>query len=396
MTTSFSPPMSRAQPPLGAALIGAGFIGPVHLEALSRIGVPVVGVLGSTPEKSSAAARRLSVPRGYASLNELLDDPTVTTVHIASPNRLHYQQASACLAAGKHLICEKPLGMTSRETAALAKAAVKHPHQICAVNYNIRFYPMVLQARAMVHSGELGNIFHLNGSYAQDWLLWESDYNWRVSAEEGGELRAVGDIGTHWLDLLLFITGLEVEAVLADLRTVHPYRTLPASGSSQTFTADKGRAAAKGKRIAVVNEDEGSILLRFKGGARGNVHVSQVTAGRKNSLRFEIAGSLRAVAWDSEGPDTLWVGARSEANRVVIRDPALLAPEAAHHAQYPGGHCEGFPDTFKQLYRAVYADIAAGTRSARPLYATFADGHQELVLCDAIARSQRQQRWVNL
>ncbi len=378
---------------VGAAVAGTGFIGPVHVEAIRRLGHHVVGILGSTPEKSRAAADALGLEKGYGSFAELLADPAVEVVHVATPNRDHFGQVKAALAAGKHVICEKPLAMTSTETGELVRLAAANPHLVTAVNYNVRFYPLCLEARERVRSGELGEVFHVTGSYLQDWLLNPTDFNWRVQAEAGGELRAVADIGTHWLDLLTFITGLEVEAVCADLRTVHPVRHKP-SGRSETFT----RASGGDIPVAVTTEDYGSVLLRFSSGARGCFTVSQVTAGRKNGLRFDIAASKAALAWDSEEPNLLHVGHRGRANEALTRDPALLSPAVRPYANYPGGHAEGFPDSFKQLYRAVYDAIpASGARQGTVLPAlipTFADGHREVLLCEAILRSHREQRWV--
>lgn len=378
-----------------AAVAGTGFIGPVHVEGLRRAGVEVKGILGSSHEKSRQAAATLGLEKGYAAFDELLSDKEVAAVHLASPNRLHREQVLAALAAGKHVICEKPLAMTSAETAELAGAVRRTPQLVAAVNYNLRFYPLCLQARALVRQGEIGGVFHVQGSYVQDWLLYASDFNWRVLAEDGGELRAIGDIGTHWLDLITFVTGLQVEAVMADLWTVHPKRQRPPAGSIETFTGKKA-APPQGKPVPITTEDYGSVLLRFKGGQRGVLTVSQVTAGRKNCLRFEIAGSEKALAWDSERPNEMWIGARNAANQSLLRDPALLDASAAAFASYPGGHNEGFPDTFKQLYRAVYNDIRRGAPSPEPLYATFEDGHRELLLCEAILKSHRAQRWVSL
>src|SRR5688572_18209518 len=291
-----------------AAVVGTGFIGPVHVEGLRRAGVDVKGICGSAPEKSTKAATTLGLERGYHSFSEVLKDKDIAAVHLASPNRVHREQVLAALDAGKHVICEKPLAMTSAETADLVAAAQRAPNLVAAVNYNLRFYPLCLQARAMIRRGEIGNVFHVQGAYVQDWLLYPTDFNWRVLAEDGGELRAVADIGTHWLDLVTFITGLEVEAVCADLRTVHPVRQKP-TGGSDTFTG-----SASGNRpavpVSVTTEDHGSILLRFAGGARGCLTVSQVTAGWKNCLRFDIAGSRSSLAWDSEEPNTLRVGYR--------------------------------------------------------------------------------------
>lgn len=378
-------------------VVGTGFIGPVHVEALRRIGVEVKGVLGSSPEKSRQAAQNIGLERGYSSYAELLSDPEIAVVHLTSPNRFHRDQVLGALAAGKHVVCEKPLGMNTEETRELVAAAKQHPKLITAVNYNIRFYPLCLQAREMVQKGEIGEVFHVKGSYVQDWLLYPTDFNWRVLAEDGGELRAIGDIGTHWLDLVTFITGLEVEEVMADLYTVHPVRQRPPAGSLETFSGKKGgRKKAATQPIKITTEDYASVLLRFAGGKHGVLTVSQVTAGRKNRIEWEIAGSERALAWNGERPNELWIGERSAPNRTLIRDPSLLEGEAARYASYPGGHNEGFPDTFKQLYRAVYADIKAGKPSKNPLYATFEDGHKELALCEAILESSKKGKWVKV
>ncbi len=381
---------------IGAAVVGIGFIGPVHVEALRRLGHRVVGILGSTPEKSFATAHALGLPRGYASLGELLDDPLAQVVHLASPNARHFEQCKRALDAGKHVVCEKPLALTSAETGELVVLARKK-RAVAAVNYNVRFYPLVLEARERRKAGHLGRIFHITGDYLQDWLLLPNDYNWRVEATEGGALRAVADIGTHWLDTVCFIAGLQVEAVFADLKTVHPYRDKPVCGS-ETFRS--ALESHRSERVLVTTEDHASILIRFRGGARGSVTVSQVMAGRKNALRFDIAGEKSSFGWNSEDPNELLIGYRDRPNKLMTRDPALLAPAVRPYANYPGGHAEGFPDTFKQLYRAVYADVervlAGQAPEAEPLYATFADGHREVQLCEAILRSSATERWVGL
>jgi predicted dehydrogenase len=377
---------------LGAAVVGTGFIGPVHVEAIRRLGHRVVGVLGSSAEKSQATAASLGVPTGYASFDDLLADPTVDVVHLASPNRFHFDQCGRAIAAGKHVICEKPLAMTTAETAELVRLATGS-NVVTAVNYNVRFYPCILELRERVRAGVFGEILHVSGSYLQDWLLHATDFNWRVLAEDGGDLRAVADIGTHWVDTVCFVTGLEVEAVMADLRTVHPVRRRP-TGGSETFAGDTGSERPT-VPVKVTTEDCGSVLLRFKGGARGSFTVSQVNAGRKNCIRFDVAGSKAAAAWDSEEPNLLHLGHREKPNERLTRDPGLMAAGVRPYANYPGGHAEGFPDTFKQLYRAVYSDILHG-RDGNPVYATFADGHNEVRLCEAILRSHREERWASV
>ena len=378
---------------IGVAVIGAGFIGPVHVEALQRLGVPVVGILAATPEEKRGAAAKLGLAKAYTSLDDLLADPAVQVVHITTPNRYHFEMASAALRAGKHVLCEKPLAMNSTESAALVSLA-RETGRAAGVNYNVRFYPLCLEARDMARRGDLGDVYSICGSYVQDWLFYPTDYNWRVLAEEGGALRAVADIGTHWLDLIQFITGLEVEAVCADLKTVHPIRQRP-KGEVQTFKGKEEQIVAT-ESVAITTEDYGGVMLRFRGGGRGMLWTSQVTAGRKNCLRFEIAGSKQALSWCSESPNELWIGHRERANESLIRDPGLLSAYARGFLNYPGGHNEGFPDTFKQIYRAYYDYIAAGDFAAPPTFPTFADGHREIVLCEAILQSHVEGRWVDV
>ena len=376
-----------------AAVVGTGFIGPVHVEGLRRAGVQVAGIVGSSPEKSKTAAERLGLPRGYESFDELLRDDLVSAVHLTTPNRFHFEQAAAALRAGKHVLCEKPLAMTSAESTELVRLA-RESGCAAGVAYNIRFYPLCHEASARVRGNTIGDVLHVVGSYVQDWLLFDTDFNWRALSEEGGELRAVADIGTHWLDLVQFITGQLVVEVCADLRTIHATRRQPIGGV-ETFSGP-GRLPVATETVPIDTDDCGSVMLRFANGANGCLWVSQTTAGRKNCLRFEIAGAKQSLAWNSESPNELWIGHRDRANEALIRDPSLLHQSARDITHYPGGHNEGFPDTFKQLFRSFYGYIAAGDFSAPSPFPTFADGHREILLCEAVLRSHRERRWVSI
>jgi predicted dehydrogenase len=376
---------------IGTAVIGTGFIGTVHVEALRRIGVNVLGVLGSSADRGRVSAERIGVPRAYADLDELLADDRVRVVHVTSPNELHHPQAKAILAAGRHVVCEKPLALTSRESGELVRLAAASG-LVNAVNFNIRFYPLNQHVAGVVRDGGIGDVRLITGHYLQDWLLYDTDWNWRLEPERGGALRAVGDIGSHWLDLTTFLTGRRVEAVMADLTTFIPVRRRPA-GPVETFSTER---AADTIPVDVRTEDTATILLRFEGGARGSVAVSQVSPGRKNSLRYEIDGSSSAVAWDSEQPDQLWIGHRDRPNEVLLRNPALMGSLGRAAARLPGGHVEGFADTFGALFTAIYADVAAGRPAATPVYPTFADGHDEMLVGDAVAASARSGRWVDV
>lgn len=372
---------------LNAAVIGTGFIAAAHIEAIRRLGHNIVGVLGSSHEKSRAAADRWHIQNAYPDLTELAADTRIEVVHVTSPNDCHYEQCKTLLAAGKHVLCEKPLAMDSQQSAELVRLAAEAPVRT-AVCYNVRFYPLCQELKQRIASGELGEIFHVTGSYVQDWLLWSTDFNWRLLPEKSGPLRAVADIGTHWMDLIQFITGKKIEHVCAQLGTFLKQRSRPRDASA-TFTSSVSDEA---DLVAIRTEDYGSVQFVMEGETLGHFHVSQVTAGRKNRLSFEIAGSLGSASWDSERPNELWLGFRDRPNEVLLRDPSLLRSQAARFADYPGGHNEGFPDTFKQLTRLFYHSITdpAIEQDALP---SFADGHHELLLCEAIHRSHLERGW---
>ena len=368
---------------LKAGVVGTGFIGVVHAEALRRLGIEVLGVVGSTPERAAAKA----IAPVYPSYTALLEDERVNVVHLTTPNRLHYPQAKQALAAGKHVVCEKPLAMNSDQSAELVELAEASGLVHCC-NFNIRFYPQCHEARARVQAGEVGEVWNVHGSYLQDWLLLPTDWNWRLEPVEGGELRAVGDIGSHWLDLAQFVTGRKVEALLADLHTAIPVRQKP-TGPVETFAQadDVEREPAE-----MTTDDLAHILLRFEGGARGSVVISQVSAGRRNHVAFEVDGSDGALYWSSERNEQLWLGHRGRPNELLWRDQALMTGPV--RGSVPAGHHEGFQDTFKELYRAVYRAVAAGEPNDD--YPTFRDGHWENVLADAVALSSREERWVDV
>ncbi|WP_226782488.1 Gfo/Idh/MocA family protein [Oceaniglobus trochenteri] len=375
---------------IGVAVIGTGFIGGVHLGALRRLGVDVRGVLGSSAKRGAEGAAAMGVAHAYDDLDALLADDSVQVVHVTSPNHAHYPQVKAILAAGKHVICEKPLSLTAEESGDLVKLA-RDSGRIAAVCYNIRFYPLNQQAHEMVRDGDLGDVRFVTGHYHQDWLAKETDWNWRLETDQGGALRSVGDIGTHWIDLMQFITGMKAEAVFADLKTFIPQRQKP-TGPVATFTTASGETEARD----IATDDAAMIMLRFPNGGRGVMSTSQVNMGRKNSLTWDLAGSAGSAAWDSETPDHLWLGHRDAPNQVLQRDAAMMKPIAASTAGLPGGHVEGFADTFLALFRQVYGDVVKGERQPTSTYASFEDGDYEMRFCDAVIESNERGCWVEI
>ena len=382
--------LNRSIHAIKAGVIGTGFIGPVHVEALRRLGVAVTAIcdLGDLGAK---AADRLGIPHVFDDYRELVTCTEVDVVHITAPNRFHGEMALAALRAGKHVVCEKPLAMNTRETIQIVRAA-RASKSVFAVNYNVRFYPAVLALRRMVERGDLGQIIHVNGSYLQDWLFKDTDYNWRLLPEEGGKLRAVADIGTHWMDAVSFVLGARIRSVFADLGTWHKLRRRPL-GEVQTFAQadDKVKYAT----YKVRTDDFASVLMQFGNGAHGNLAVSQVAAGRKNCIRFEIYGSKKSAWWCSENPEVLHFGNRDDANQTAVRATPAFGDGATDYVDYPPGHVEGFPDTFKMNFRAIYAAIA-GFGPHNPLFATAEDGHHEVAVCEAIIESHRAGTWVKV
>lgn len=378
-------------------IIGAGFIGPVHIESIRRLGfVEIIGVATVSKEETARAVEMLSIPKGYDDYQQLINDKEVEVVQIATPNYVHFPQIKAALKAGKHVICDKPLTLDSKESKILVEIAEKKG-LVNAVTFNNRFYPLVQQMKAMSQQNALGSFYIICGGFTQDWLLYDTDYNWRVESDKGGKLRAVGDLGTHWLDTVHYITGLKVKSVFADLVTFVPIRKKP---KADIFTfAGKELKPADYEEKKIDTEDYSAVLLKFFDcNTRGVMIISQVSAGKKCSLTLEIFGSKCSAGWDSERANELWIGHRDRANELLVKDPSLMDPFAKKYARYPGGHEEGFPDSHTQCNRAIYEYIRDKKykNDIKPDFATFRDGHEEQLICDAILKSNETNKWVDV
>lgn len=377
-------------------VIGTGFIGPIHIEAIRRTFLAeVVALADINDEVAQRKAAQYCVPKWYGDYRNLLKDDEVEVVHICTPNFLHYQMAREALLAGKHVVCEKPLTIVRAEGEELLALAAEMG-LVNAVHFNVRYYPLVREARDRVAKGEVGTIFAVQGSYLQDWLFYDTDYSWRLEPKQSGESRAIADIGSHWLDLIEHISQVRVAEVMADFATFHKSRKKPIkpveTWSGKLLTNDDYQ------EVPIHTEDYASVLLHFENGTRGVVTVNQVAAGRKNRVYFEINGSRSSLVWDSERPNELTVGHRERANEILLRDPALVGETARGIIAYPGGHNEGFPDTSKQLFKEVYQYIREGAagKGIRPSFPTFYDGYREVLLCEAILESARTGRWVQV
>lgn len=377
------------------AIVGSGFIGPAHIEALRRLGfVEVVALCDASLEHAQEKARQLNIPYAYGDVEALLAHPGIQVVHNCTPNFLHAQVNRQILKAGKHVFSEKPLCLTSKEARELEQLA-REAGVVHGVSFVYRQFAMVQQAASMMRDGSAGRLFSAYGGYHQDWMLQETDFNWRVDAQQGGVSRAMADIGSHWCDTVQFVTGRRIVEVMADLAIVWPTRKASVADNS---TFSERLPDADYQDIPVTTEDAGSVLFRFDDGSKGCFSVSQVSAGRKNRLHFDINASVSSLSWDQETPQQLWIGQRHRANQILGDDPSLLNRDVAGQAHFPGGHSEGWPDAFKNMMLNFYQAVLAGkmpTASERR-FASFSEGANVMYIIDAIVKSHQQRRWISV
>lgn len=371
---------------VGMGLVGPGFVAAHHIDAVRRLGfVDVVAVADVDEGLARQKASALGIPKAYGDFVALANDPAVHVIHNTTPNFLHGAVIRAAVAAGKHIISEKPLAMSAAEAHDLwmtaERAGVVH-----AVTFNYRGNPMVQQARAMTAAGEAGRPHFVHGAYLQDWLLKPTDFSWRLEPEKGGASSAFADIGSHWCDLAQHITGQRIVSILADFSTCVPTRYRPDT-SRPAFEAS---ADGRGDAYRVTSEDLATILVRFDGGAKGVVTIGQVCAGHKNDLWIEVNGSSASIRWQQERQNELWIGRRDEANALAAKDPSLLWPAAARYAHLPAGHQEGWADAFGNVIRDIYTSIVDRNAARPPAMATFEDGYHVACLVDAALESHRR------
>lgn len=372
-------------------LIGTGFIGAVHIDALRRIGgLELVAVAEATPQLAEQKAREYFIPKAYGNYEDLINDPEIEVVHNCTPNNMHLAVNSKIIEAGKHIFSEKPLAMNAQESRQLLDLLKRHP-VIHGVNFNYRMYPLVQDMKYKIANGDLGNIWMVHGSYLQDWLFYDTDFNWRIEPEISGRTRAIGDLGSHWCDLVQSVTGLKIVQVMADFSTVYPVRKK--SKSLETFQA--ASESNQYERKEVKTEDWATVMVRFDNGAKGVFSVSEVCAGRKCLFNVEINGSRESYYWNQEEGDQMWIGRRDGPNQKVFRDPNALSPGARSFTIAPAGHPEGWLDAIKGNISAYYHFLMEKKNLAtdRPNFATFEDGHDIMCITDAIALSNETGAW---
>ncbi len=381
---------------LNIGIIGMGFIGVSHIETARRIGgVCVLAVADTDVTLAKSRAEEYGVPRCYADVDEMIADPEIQVIHNCTPNHLHFPINEKIIRAGKHVFSEKPLGKTSKESAAMLILLEENPEVVAGVNFCYRMNPLILDARNRIRDGEIGTPMLVHGQYLQDWLLYDTDYNWRVESAFGGPSRCVADIGSHWMDLAQFMLQSKITEVCASARTVLPIRKKSLS-AVETFS--KSQQPGPYEEIKVDTEDYAGALIRFENGVTGVFQCSQVSAGRKCSIAIEVDGSASSFAWQHETSDRMWKGFRDKNNELVMRNPSLMHPSARSYTHLPAGHPEGWNDAFRNNLQAYYAYIFEGRRqSSQPCdFATFEDGHYLMRITEAILKSSAERRWVSV
>jgi predicted dehydrogenase len=387
--------------PLRVAIAGAGMVARLHLDAARRAGARVVGVCASTPERGKAAAERFGVERAYESAQELAAADGVDVVHICTPNSSHYALADLALRSGKHVVCEKPLATNVRDAEALARTA-RDSGLIGAVPFVYRYHPMAAEARARVQRGDLGPVRLIHGHYLQDWLSGAADNNWRVDPALGGPSRAFADIGSHWCDLVEWVTGHRISELIGETQTVVAQRAVTSAETFSIPAADGGDPGSPGELVDVDTEDAVQVLFRTDRGAAGTLTVSQVSPGRKNRLWFEVDGAGASMTFDQENPESLFFGSRT-GNADLLRDPALLSPEAARLSVLPAGHPMGYADCFAGFVAQVYDAVRMKTAMPAPGsgaypwgFPSFTDAARGVQLTDAVLMSARSRSWIEV
>ncbi len=378
---------------LKTAIIGLGYIGESHIEAVHRIGMcELYGVFDANQQMAEEKAAYYNIPKCYKSIDELLADPEVDVVHNCTPNRLHHEINCKILKAGKHLFSEKPLCSTYAEAEELIAVKKEHPELAAGVNFNYRMNPMVLEMRSRIAKGEIGEVRIMTGSYLQDWLLYDTDYSWRLEPELAGNSCCIADIGSHWMDAVQFVTGHKITKVMADVETVIPIRKKPTAKANLTFTSE---VPTEFEEVEVKNEDYGAVLFKTDKGARGVFYASELCAGHGCDLNFEIDGSKASFRWHQEENEKLWMGQRDDDNRLIIRNPNGMTPEGKAYTALAKGHSEGWNDAFKGNFWSFYQYIADGMTGEAP-FATLEQAAYIVKLTEAVIESSKEQKWIEV
>ncbi len=381
-----------SQKSINAAFIGTGFIGKVQVSQLMRLfpKVKVVAIADNNLEVGRKIAQEFGVERVTADYRELLDDKSIDVIHNCTPNNLHYAMNKEALEKGKHVFSEKPLTLSAAEGTELVELAARKKKE-AGVNFCYRFYPVVQDASKRIKGGEIGDVFTVMGSFLQDWLLYNTDFNWRLTRANAGDSYILADLGSHWCDLVQFITGLKITSVMADLRAIHPVRKKP-KAAVLSFAK---QTSAEMVDVKCDLDDYGALLLRFDNGAHGVFMTSSLCAGRKVSIDLQVYGAKQSLVWNHERPAELHLGNRDKANEVFIESQLLQKESTRKYALLPSGHPMGYHDALFNLFSDFYDAVAKNMAGQKPVvnYPTFKDAAYELKIVEAAVKSSKAGKW---
>jgi len=373
-------------------LIGTGYIGPIHLNALSRLGgVKVKRVADVNVELARKAAVDYNIESSGTDWREVVRDPGIDVIHNCTPNKYHFEINREALNQGKQVFTEKPLCMNLKEADELVNLA-EQKKAVTGIGFCYRYYPAVQEMAVRVRRGDAGAVRMVSGTYFQDWLSREADWSWRLLASESGESNITADLGSHWFDLVQFVTGLEVKQVIGDLATLIPVRKRP---KRQVLAFEKVDRVET-EEVTVELEDYSAVLFRLSNGSPGSFATSQVCAGRKSDTEFQVYGSTCSYAWNHKDATVLWIGHREKPNEVLIENPTLQDPATARYATLPAGHPQGYHDAMMNMFRDYYDELAGKTVARAAPRATFATGRVEMKILAAVLASHREKRWVEV
>jgi predicted dehydrogenase len=370
------------------AIVGVGFIGVAHIEALRRLGnIDVVAICDQFGIEEKAI--QLNVKHYYKDYKEMIEKEDLDFIHICTPNNTHYDIASYAMNKHINVVLEKPMTVTVEEAKKLLVLS-KTLNVTAAVNFHNRLYPATSHIKHMIANNDIGNVFSIQGVYIQDWLLYQTDYSWRLNSKTSGKTRAVADIGSHWLDLMEYTTGQKIIEVLAEFQTVYPIRK---KSTSALKTFETASLEMTYDDMPIDTEDVAVITFKTDQGSLGNVYISQMAAGKKNRIQLLISGDKASIEWSLDDLSNISVGYRDQANRIITKDQ-LLMPDVKSLIDYPSGHMEGFPDAFKQNFKNIYHAAAYPNEINR--FAGFEDGLRQMVLNDKIFESAKLRKWVKI
>ncbi len=376
------------------AVIGTGYIGPIHIEALRRLGdVNVKGVCDANMKLAESAASRFGIEKVYKDWKEAVNDPSVDAVHICSPNCMHFEMSKAAVKAGKSIMSEKPLAMKLEEAEELTDLA-RLKGTITGVNFCYRYYPSVIEAALRIKSGDAGTVRMVSGTWFQDWLSKASDWTWRLEEAQSGNSNIAGDLGSHWFDLIQFATGLKITDVMADFATIIPVRRKP----KNQVIAFESSTSSEFEEVNVALEEYAAVMFRLDNGAPGTFTACQTVNGVKSAPEFMINASGYSLAWDHAETNKLWIGHRDTPNEILIENPSLMNPAASGYATLPAGHPLGYHDAVLNLFRDFYDDVRLGKeRADRPVpRPTFETGAEEMRILKAVVESNKKGVWVKV